>query len=625
MMVHKKIEEITERIRKRSEKTRSEYVAVNEYNFKNRRTRGQLSCGNLAHGFAGCDAHEKPLIAEGVEPNLGIITAYNDMLSAHKPYERYPDELRGYAREMNATIQVAGATPAMCDGVTQGQAGMDLSLLSRDVIALSAAVGLSHDMYDGVVNLGICDKIVPGLMIGNLSFGHFHALFLPGGPMPSGISNEEKARIRQDFAEGKITREELLKGESDSYHSPGTCTFYGTANSNQMLMEIMGMQLPGSSFVNPGTPMRNALNRHAMKVLLENIRKKDFDTTIGQIIDEKSIVNGIIGLLATGGSTNHTIHLIAIAQTAGIIINWDDFSELSQIVPSLCKVYPNGAADVNHFHAAGGMAFVMHTLLDNGLLHEDVNTIIGKGLKQYTQDPKLEDGEIIYREGPTKSLNESIVRPVENPFQETGGLKVLKGNLGNAVIKTSAVLPKNHVVEAEAIVFDDQDDLLKAFKAGELDRDFIAVIPFQGPQQKGMPELHKLTPSLTVLLKRGFNVGLVTDGRMSGASGKVPAAIHVVPEAACGGLIGKIKTGDKLTLDAVNGVLQCHAKDLESRPSRSVPYENMTHGRPLFNRMRGLLSNSESGASFLQNESYDTKRYRERTQAKQQDSCCYDF
>ncbi len=598
-MVHKKIEEITERIRERSKSARAAYLATNKYNFENRKSRGQLSCGNLAHGFAGCDAHEKPLIAAGVEPNIGIITAYNDMLSAHKPYERYPDELRGYAKELNATVQVAGATPAMCDGVTQGQEGMDLSLLSRDVIALSAAVGLSHDMYDGVVNLGICDKIVPGLMIGNLSFGHYHALFLPGGPMPSGITNDEKARIRQDFAEGKITREELLKGESDSYHSPGTCTFYGTANSNQMLMEIMGMQLPGSSFVNPNTPMRSALNKEAMKVLMKNIREKDYSTTIGQIVDEKSIVNAIIGLLATGGSTNHTIHLIAIAKAAGITINWDDFSELSQIIPSLCKVYPNGAADVNHFHAAGGMAFVMRTLLDHGLLHEDVNTIIGHGLRQYTQEPKLENGNIRYDEGPSESLNESIVRPVSNPFQKTGGLVVLKGNIGNAVIKTSAVLPENRIVKAEAIVFNEQDELITAFQAGELDRDFVAVIPFQGPQQKGMPELHKLTPSLTVLQKRGFNVGLVTDGRMSGASGKVPAAIHVVPEAACGGLIGKIKSGDLITLDGVSGTLECHADDLDQRPTREVPYDNLSHGRPLFDRLRGLITNSETGASFL--------------------------
>jgi phosphogluconate dehydratase len=599
MMVHKKIEEITERIRQRSKAERDAYLATNEFNFKNRKSRGQLSCGNLAHGFAGCDTHEKPLIAEGVEPNIGIMTSYNDMLSAHKPYERYPDELRGYAKDMNATVQVAGATPAMCDGVTQGQPGMDLSLLSRDVIALSTAIGLSHDMYDGVVNLGICDKIVPGLMIGNLSFGHFHSIFLPGGPMPSGISNDEKARIRQDFAEGKISREELLKGESDSYHSPGTCTFYGTANSNQMLMEIMGMQLPGSSFVNPNTPMRSAMNQEALRVILNSIREKDYSTTIGQVINEKSIVNGIIGLLATGGSTNHTIHLIAIAKAAGIIINWDDFSELAQVIPSLCKVYPNGAADVNHFHAAGGMAFVIRTLLDHGLLHEEVNTIVGLGLRRYTQEPKLDGKTVSYQDGPESSLNESIIRSADNPFQKTGGLKVLKGNLGTSVIKTSAVLPENHKVKAEAIVFDDQDDLLVAFKAGELDRDFIAVIPFQGPQQKGMPELHKLTPSLTILQKRGFKVGLVTDGRMSGASGKVPAAIHVVPEAACGGDIGKVKTGDLITLDAVNGTLECHVGELDQRPERHVKYENLSHGRPLFDRLRGLITNSEAGASFL--------------------------
>ncbi len=597
--MNEKIIEITERIRLRSKESRDLYLKDVTYNFNHPVGRKGLSCGNLAHGFAACSSHEKELIAEAVRPNLAIITAYNDMLSAHKPYERYPDLLRKYASELNCTVQVAGATPAMCDGVTQGQPGMDLSLLSRDVIAMSTAIGLSHDMFDGVINLGICDKIVPGLLIGNLSFGHLPIVFLPGGPMPTGIPNEEKARIRQEFAEGKIGRKELLKGESDSYHSPGTCTFYGTANSNQMLMEIMGLQLPGSSFVNPDTPMREGLNKEGLRVLNENVLAKDINRTVGYIVDEKSIVNGIIGLLATGGSTNHTLHLIAMAKAAGIKINWGDFSDLSEVIPSICRVYPNGPADVNHFHAAGGMAFVIRTLLDQGLLHEDVNTILGRGLKKYTKEPKLIQGTIAYEEGPIASLDENIIRSAKNPFQPTGGLKVLKGNIGTSVIKTSAVDPIHHCITAEAIVFDDQDDLISAFKAGELNRDFIAVIPFQGPKQKGMPELHKLTPSLTILQKKGFKVGLVTDGRMSGASGKVPAAIHVSPEAANGGLIGKIKTGDRLVLDAKTGQLNCLEENLAERPTRQVAYRNSTHGRQLFDNLRNLISDSEEGAGFL--------------------------
>lgn len=598
-MIDKRIEEITTRIVERSVKTREKYLKDTEHNFNHSTGRRGLSCGNLAHGFAGCAADEKSMIAEGIKPNLGIISAYNDMLSAHKPYEQYPNELRSYAAEMNATIQVAGATPAMCDGVTQGQPGMDLSLLSRDIIALSAAIGLSHDMYDGVVNLGICDKIVPGLLIGNLAFGHYHSLFLPGGPMPSGIPNEEKASIRQEFAEGKIGREQLLKGESDSYHSPGTCTFYGTANSNQMLMEIMGLQLPGSSFVNPGTSMRKALNREALRVLLENIKLRDFSRTIGAIVNEKSIVNGIIGLLATGGSTNHTLHLIAIAKAAGIKITWDDFSDLSEVVPLICRIYPNGAADVNHFHASGGMSFVIKTLIDQGFLHEDVNTILGKGLRKFTKEPKHKNGKINYQNGPEASLNDKILRSANNPFNNTGGLKVLKGNIGTAVIKTSAVEAAHHKIEADAIVFDHQEDLIQAFKAGELEKDFIAVLPFQGPKQKGMPELHKLTPSLTILQRKGFKVGLITDGRMSGASGKVPAAIHVSPEAAQNGLIGKIKTGDKLLLDATSGRIECLEKDLNKRKPRKVIYVNPTHGRQLFNNLRSLISSSEDGAGIL--------------------------
>ena len=598
-MINQKVKEITDRIIQRSAESRSAYLKIIRTNFETGVKRNKLSCGNLAHGFAGCGTDDKSLLAEGAQPNIGIITAYNDMLSAHKPYEDYPKELRAYANEMNATIQVAGATPAMCDGVTQGQDGMDLSLLSRDVIALSSAIGLSHAMYDGVVNLGICDKIVPGLLIGNLNFGHLPSIFLPGGPMESGITNDEKAKIRRDYAEGKISRAELLKGESDSYHSPGTCTFYGTANSNQMLMEIMGLQLPGSSFVNPDTEMRRALNKEGIRQLLENIRSNDSVLCLGEMLTEKTMVNGIVGLLATGGSTNLTLHLIAIAKAAGIKITWDDFSDLSDLVPLIARVYPNGPADVNHFHASGVMAFVISTLLKSGLLHEDVTTILGKGLEKYTFEPKLINGQVVYEEGPNDSGNAAIIRPATDPFSTSGGLKVLKGNLGTAVIKTSAVDPAFHVIEEDAIVFESQEDMMAAFKADELNKNFIAVLPFQGPRQKGMPELHNLTPSLTILQKRGYRVALVTDGRMSGASGKVPAAIHVSPEAALNGLIGKIKTGDRIRLNALTGELECLSRDLADRPDRSVEYNDQSHGRSLFSNLRNLLSDSESGAGFL--------------------------
>lgn len=597
--INDQIERITQRIIERSAESRAKYLEITKKNFDSSVIRNKLSCGNLAHGFAGCGPGDKKSLADGREPNIGLSTAYNDMLSAHKTYEDYPKELRAYANEYNATLQVAGGVPAMCDGVTQGQPGMDLSLLSRDVIALSTAIGLSHDMFDGSANLGICDKIVPGMLMGNLAFGHLPTIFIPGGPMESGIPNEEKARIRREFAAGNISREELLKGESDSYHSPGTCTFYGTANSNQMLVEIMGLQLPGSSFVNPGTALREALNKEAIRVLLDNIRSGETERSLGFMLSEKSIVNGIIGLLATGGSTNHTLHLPAIAKAAGIKITWDDFSELSEVIPSICKVYPNGAADINHFHASGGMAFVIRTLLENGLLHQDVNTVAGFGLHKYTKEPKLKDSAIVYEDGPTESLNPSIIRSVQEPFNETGGLKVLHGNLGSAVIKTSAVDKEHHIVEAEAIVFDDQNDLITAYKNGELERDFIAVIPFQGPKQKGMPELHKLTPTLTILQKKGYKVALVTDGRMSGASGKIPAAIHLTPEAADGGLIGKIKTGDRTILDATTGELKCFAEDIDSREERTVNYDTSTHGISLFDNLRGLLSKSDDGASFL--------------------------
>jgi phosphogluconate dehydratase len=596
--MNQRIINVTNRIIERSKSARETYLRDMKAACEDGVTRKNLHCGNLAHAFAGCSSHEKNELSENYTPNLGIITAYNDMLSAHKTYENYPEKLRKFAVKHGAVAQVTGGVPAMCDGVTQGQIGMELSLFSRDVIALSAAVGLTHNMFDAGIYLGICDKIIPGLMMGALRFGHLPAIFVPGGPMPSGISNDEKARIRQEFAEGKIGRAELLKGESDSYHSPGTCTFYGTANSNQMLMEIMGLQLPGSSFVNPGTELRELLNEEAVKVAKNN-SLKGFETSLANLFDEKTIVNGIIGLLATGGSTNHTIHLIAIARAAGIIINWDDMSDLSEVVPLLTRMYPNGAADVNHFHASGGMAFVIRTLLENGLLHEDVRTILGKGLNQYTKEPKISNHELVWVEGATASLNENIVRPATNPFSNNGGIKILTGNIGRSVIKTAAVAEEHFIVEAPAIVFDEQSDLIAAFKRGELEKDFVAVIPFQGPKQNGMPELHQLTPTLTVLQKRGFKVALVTDGRMSGASGKVPAAIHMVPEAKEGGAIGKIQTGDLIRLNAHSGELHCLTASFQSRPSRTKEMNQQGFGRELFNNLRHQVTTSEEGASFI--------------------------
>jgi phosphogluconate dehydratase len=596
--MNQRIIEITNRIIERSKVTRAEYLADMKAANEEGVTRKNLHCGNLAHAFAGCSSHEKGELAENETPNLGIITAYNDMLSAHKTFEHYPDKIRAFAIKHQAVAQVAGGVPAMCDGVTQGQVGMELSLFSRDVIALSAVVGLTHNMFDAGLYLGICDKIVPGLMMGALRFGHLPAVFVPGGPMPSGISNDEKARIRQEYAEGKIGRAELLKGESDSYHSPGTCTFYGTANSNQMLMEIMGLQLPGSSFVNPGTELRELLTEEAVKVARNN-SLKGFEYSLANQFDEKTVVNGIIGLLATGGSTNHTIHLIAIARAAGIIINWEDMSDLSDVVPLLTRMYPNGAADVNHFHASGGMSFVMRTLLDNGILHEDVRTILGQGLKAYTKEPKIKNHEIVWEEGATESLNTSIIRPVNEPFSADGGIKILIGNIGRSVIKTAAVALENRIVEAPAIVFDEQIDLINAFKRGELEKDFIAVLPFQGPKQNGMPELHQLTPTLSILQKRGFNVALVTDGRMSGASGKVPAAIHVVPEAKDGGAIAKIQTGDLIRLDATTGTLTCLTPEMETRTARTKNVRTQGYGRELFNNLRHQVTSSEEGASFI--------------------------
>ena len=598
-MIHPAIASITERIVQRSLPTRKAYLAQIDEAYLEGVHRSTLNCGNLAHGFAACNAHDKNALAADIISNLGIITAYNDMLSAHQVYENYPLAIKKYANDFGAVAQVAGGVPAMCDGVTQGQPGMELSLYSRDVIALSSAIGLSHNMFDAALYLGICDKIVPGLLMSALRFGHLPAVFMPGGPMPSGISNEEKSNIRQAYAEGKIGREELLKGESDSYHSPGTCTFYGTANSNQMLMEIMGLHLPGSSFVNPNTPLRDLLNKEAVRVAIENV-KIGKSRSLANLFNEKTVVNGIIGLLATGGSTNHTIHLIAIARAAGILINWDDMSDLSAVVPLVTRMYPNGAADVNHFHAAGGMGFVISTLLDSNLLHEDVQTIIGIGLRAYTQEPKIKNGALVWEQGALESLNLSIIRPASEPFTADGGIKLLKGNLGRSVIKTAAVAPEHRIVEAPAIVFHEQTDLMAAFKRGELDKDFIAVVPFQGPKFNGMPELHSLTPTLTILQKKGFKVGLVTDGRMSGASGKVPAAIHLTPEAYDGGLISKIQTGDLLRLDSENGVLE--VLDVENVMARAEVQKDHTQfgfGRELFAKLRAGVSMSEEGASFI--------------------------
>jgi phosphogluconate dehydratase len=598
-MIHPKIAEITARIIERSATTRQEYLEQIDAAFQEGVHRSTLNCGNLAHGFAACNQHDKSALAADIIPNLGIITAYNDMLSAHQVFEDYPKAIKQYANEFGAVAQVAGAVPAMCDGVTQGQPGMELSLYSRDVIALSSAIGLSHNMFDAALYLGICDKIVPGLLMSALRFGHLPAVFMPGGPMPSGISNEEKSQIRQAYAEGKIGREELLKGESDSYHSPGTCTFYGTANSNQMLMEIMGLHLPGASFVNPNTPLRDLLNKEAVKVAVANV-KIGKERSLAKLFDEKTVVNGIIGLLATGGSSNHTIHLIAIARAAGIIINWDDMSDLSAIVPLITRMYPNGAADVNHFHAAGGMGFVIRTLLDHQLLHEDVQTIIGKGLRAFTKEPKIKGSALVWEEGSAQSLNLSIIRPANEPFTADGGIKLLKGNLGRAVIKTAAVSPEHRVVEAPAIVFHEQADLIAAFKRGELDKDFIAVVPFQGPKFNGMPELHSLTPTLTILQKKGYKVGLVTDGRMSGASGKVPAAIHLTPEAYDGGLIGKIQTGDQLRLDSENGIIEVlQGETVAARASVQKASQQFGFGRELFAKLRSGVSLSEEGASFI--------------------------
>lgn len=604
MTVTQQIAAITERIVERSKPTRADYLARLNAAVESGPKRSRLSCGNLAHGFAACGKDDKADLSGDVVPNLGVITAYNDMLSAHQPFETFPTQIREAAREAGGVAQVAGGVPAMCDGVTQGQPGMELSLFSRDVIAMAAAVGLSHGMFDTAVYLGVCDKIVPGLMIAALTFGHLPAVFIPAGPMTSGLPNDEKARIRQLFAEGKIGRDELLEAESKSYHGPGTCTFYGTANSNQMLMEFMGLHTPGSSFVNPGTPLRDALTKEAAKRALAITALGNEYTPVGRMIDERSIVNAVVGLNATGGSTNHTMHLIAIAAAAGIKLNWRDISDISDHVPLLARVYPNGLADVNHFAAAGGLGFVIRELLDAGLLHEDVETIWGTGLREYAVEAGLgEDGSVLRKSAPATSGNPKIVAPVKDAFQPTGGLRVLTGNLGSAIIKSSAVKPENRVVEAPAVIFEEQTQLQEAFKSGELERDFIAVVRFQGPRANGMPELHKLTPYLGILQDRGFKVALVTDGRMSGASGKVPAAIHVTPEALDGGVIGKIRDGDRMRLDTEAGTLQVLVddKELDARPS---PHPDLSaneygFGRELFAGFRNRVGSAEHGAAVF--------------------------
>ena len=604
MTVDPRIAAVTARIVERSKPSRETYLSHLREMATKGPFRSTLSCGNLAHGFAACGPAEKADLAGDVVPNLGIITSYNDMLSAHQPFETYPELIRKAAREAGGVAQVAGGVPAMCDGVTQGQPGMELSLFSRDVIAMAAAVGLSHNMFDAAVYLGVCDKIVPGLTIAALSFGHLPAVFIPAGPMTSGLSNDEKVRIRQLYAEGKVGRAELLEAESKSYHGPGTCTFYGTANSNQMLMEIMGLHMPGASFINPGTPLRDALTAEATKRALAITALGNEFTPVGEMIDERSVVNGVVGLHATGGSTNHTMHLVAMARAAGIRLTWEDISELSDAVPLLARVYPNGPADVNHFNAAGGLGFMIDQLLSVGLLHEDVRTVWGKGLSAYAVEAKLGENGAVVREPIAKvSGDAKVVTTADKPFQPNGGLKMLTGNLGKGVIKISAVKPERYVVEAPARVFDTQHGLQEAFKAGDLDGDFVAVVRFQGPKANGMPELHKLTPPLGVLQDRGQKVALVTDGRMSGASGKVPAAIHVTPEAKDGGPIAKIRNGDMIRLDAVTGSLEVLVP-AEEFAARAPATADLSHnewglGRELFARLRENAGTADEGASVL--------------------------
>ncbi|WP_372828563.1 phosphogluconate dehydratase [Polaromonas sp.] len=602
MTLHPTIADVTERVRNRSRASRQAYLQRLDTTATRAISVDRMGCGNIAHAVAGMPLDDRFKVVTQRAPNIGIVTAYNDMLSAHTPMQPYPDLIRWEARLHGATAQVAGGVPAMCDGVTQGTTGMELSLFSRDVIAMATAVSLSHDMFDAALMLGVCDKIVPGLLIGALHFGHLPMVFVPAGPMPSGLPNKEKARVRELAAQGLVGRDELLDAELKSYHSPGTCTFYGTANSNQMLLEAMGLHVPGTAFVNPGGDLRDELTREAARTVLGIVKSSKRFSPIGRIVDEKAIVNAMVALLATGGSTNHLIHWVAVARSAGILIDWNDFSDLSDVVPLLTHVYPNGSADVNQFQAAGGTGFVIRELLDGGFMHEDVLTVREGGIREYTREPAMVDGRLAWHEmGPSK--DEAIVRPASAPFSATGGLKLLQGNLGRSVIKVSAVPDDRHVIEAPARVFDSQEDLHIAFQAGELERDVICVVRWQGPQANGMPELHKLTPPLAVLQGKGFRVALVTDGRMSGASGKVPAAIHVSPEAMAGGPLAKVRDGDVILLDAIRGVLEVRVapdewgvREPAAMPVSLLAGNGVGMGRELFAGMRRNALAAEEGA-----------------------------
>lgn len=594
--------EVTEKIRERSAPTRQAYLQRVEQTINRVRGSDRLGCANVAHAFAALPANDKLRVVAEKAPHIGVITAYNDMLSAHQPYETFPAIIRDEARKQGATVQVAGGVPAMCDGVTQGEPGMELSLFSRDTIAMGTAVGLSHDVFDAALLLGVCDKIAPGLLIGALHFGHLPCVFVPAGPMSTGIDNTTKSKVREQYAQGLVGRPELLASESSAYHGAGTCTFYGTANSNQMLLEAMGLHVPGAAFIHPHDNLREMLTREAVRTVLANTQKQRF-MPIGRLVDERVIVNAMVALLATGGSTNHLIHWVAVARAAGIIIDWTDFHYLSKETPLLASVYPNGKADVNQFQSAGGPGFVIRELLDAGLMHADVFTVATNGLREYTKVPEAEGDKIIWRELPAGSPDESIVRTAAKPFNASGGLRLLKGNLGRSVIKISAVPEDRHIVEAPAIVFDGQEELLKAFEAGELERDFIAVVRFQGPRANGMPELHKLTPPLAVLQGKGFKVALVTDGRMSGASGKIPAAIHVSPEALADGPLGKVRTGDIIRLNAIVGTLNAlvDADEWAARTNAKLTERQRNingHclGRDLFGGMRKSVLSAEEGA-----------------------------
>jgi phosphogluconate dehydratase len=595
-MTHPVVTDVTRRLVERSADSRAAYLDRIRAAARQGPARGGLGCANAAHGFAASGA-DKDELKRAVRPNVAIVSSYNDMLSAHQPFAEFPEQIKDAVRDAGGVAQFAGGVPAMCDGITQGRAGMELSLYSRDVIAMATAIALSHDMFDAALMLGVCDKIVPGLVIGALSFGHLPTLLVPAGPMTSGLSNALKSKVRQQYATGEIGRDELLAAEAAAYHGPGTCTFYGTANSNQMLMELMGLHLPGASFVNPNTPLRTALTEAAGR------RAVELETPIADIVDEQAVVNGVVALLATGGSTNHTMHLVAMARAAGIDLRWDDFAGLSAVVPLLARIYPNGKADVNHFHAAGGTAFLVGELVGAGLMHRDVQTVVGPGLDTYTTEPTLVEGRLTWRDGPAESLDLEVLRPVDDPFDKDGGLRMLAGNLGRAVIKTSAVAPEHRLIEAPARVFEDQSEFQAAFEAGELAGDLVAVVRYQGPKANGMPELHKLTPPLGVLQDRGHRVALVTDGRMSGASGKIPAAIHVTPEAAAqASPIARLRDGDRVRLNADAGTIEVliDAAEFAARPAAAPPNRPFTGtGRELFESFRHAVGPANSGASIF--------------------------